>query len=145
MRLARLIVAGAFVFGVGCMMPEDGEQGVDLASQDDSIIDESEAAIYEDQAADDAIDETMALTSDSSAAAMEGDEGLLGEKDTWVCWFCSKAKEHDGQGLEGEDKCPKEYCYHGKDKKKNKAKKEAEDECQDEHEHCYFKDCKKFD
>jgi len=112
------------------MLPEDGEQQVDQISLED-----------ESQEADYALDETMALSSDSAGVAIEGDEELLGEKDHWVCWYCYEVKDHKDEG-----KCPKELCYHGKHKKKDKAKKEAKDECEDEHEHgCYLKECKKFD
>jgi hypothetical protein len=129
MRFARIVFAGALLFGASCVLPEEGEQQIDQFSLED-----------ESQEVDYAIDETMALSSDSSGAAMEGDEGLLGEKDHWVCWYCYEDKAPKG------DKCPKELCYHGKDKKKDKAKKEAKDECQDEHEHgCYLKECKKVD
>lgn len=128
MQFARIVFAGALLFA-GCVLSEEGEQGLDQTSLED-----------ESQVADYATDEAMALSSDSSEAVIEGDEGLLGEKDYWVCWYCHEDKGKDGA------KCPKEHCYHGKDKKKDKAKKEAKDECQDEHDKgCYLKECKKVD
>lgn len=131
MRLARIIFAGALLFGVGCMLPEEGEHGVDPASLDDSIDEASAALLSEDQAGD---------------YAIEADEELLGGQDYWVCWFCYEDKGHHGGGLEDKKECPKEYCYHAKHKKKDKAKDKAEDECEDEHKHgCYFKECKKVD
>ena len=132
MQFARILFAGVLFLGASCVLPEEGEQTVDQISLED-----------ESQEADYAIDETVALSSDSSEVAIEGDEGLLGDKDKerWVCWYCHKDKDHKDGG-----KCPKEYCYHGKHKKKDKAKDKAKDECKEEHGYgCEFKECKKFD
>ena len=129
MQFARIVFAGALLLGAGGVLPEDGEQSLDqIGLEDESLV------------ADYANDETMALSSDSSEAIIEGDQELLGEKDRWVCWYCYEDKDHKGGN------CPKEFCYHGKHKKKDKAKKDAKDECEDEHKHgCYFKDCEKRD
>jgi hypothetical protein len=130
MQFARILFAGALLLGASCVLPEEGEQQVAQIGLED-----------ESQEVDYAIDEATALSSDSSEVAIEGDEGLLGEKDHWVCWYCHKDKDHKDGG-----KCPEEHCYHGKHKKKDKAKDEAKDECEDEHKYgCYFKECKKFD
>lgn len=129
MQFARILFAGALLLGASCVLPEEGEQQLDQVS----LEDESLAADYE-------IDETMALSSDSSEVVIEGDNGLLPDKQRWVCWYCYEDKDKD----KDETNCPKELCYHGKDKKKDKAKKEAKDECKDEHKHgCYLKECKK--
>jgi hypothetical protein len=142
MRLARMVVAAALLFGAGCTLPEEGDHQVDPASLDDSIGDESAAIAYEDQVIDYAIDDEATMPSgDSAEAALAGDEGLLGKDDYWVCWSCVRDKDKGGG-----DKCPKEYCYHGKHKKKDKAKDKAEDACEEVHGHdCKPKECKKFD
>jgi hypothetical protein len=134
MQLARIIIASAFLFGAGCVLPEEGNQPNDLTSLDG----QSEEVAYENEATDDASDESMA-SSDGEEAIWEEDDPL-GDKAKWTCWVCHKDK--DGKGG---DKCPEEHCYHGKHKKKDKAKDKAWEECKDDHKHgCYFKECKKF-
>jgi hypothetical protein len=151
MQLARIVFAGALLFGAGCELPEEGDlatdEGVDQASLDDSTSYATEGLDDAIETTDYAIDEVMAPGIDVSAAMSEAvseaaidDEGqsslladdeLLGSKKKWQCMYCYK-KHGDKE------------CYYGKDKEKYKAKKKAEYKCEDEHDHgCKFYDCRK--
>lgn len=149
MQLARVVFAGALLFGVGCELPEEGDLATDERVDQDGLDDSMEYATegLDDaiETTDYAIDETMAPSGDVSEAVSEGiiddeeesnllsDEDLLGSKKKWKCTYCYK-KHGDKE------------CYHGKHKKKNKAKKKAEDKCEDEHNKgCKFYECEKSD
>ena len=149
MQLARIVFAGALLFGVGCELPEEGDLATDERGDQESLDDSTNHATegLDDaiETTDYAIDETMAPSGDVSEAVSEAviddeaessllsDDDLLGGKKKWICLYCYK-KHGDKE------------CYHGKDKKKNKAKKKAEYKCEDEHDHgCKFQDCKKTD
>ena len=146
MKLVRIVCAGALLFAVGCVLPEEGdlatEQRVDSTNSDDSIYYAGEdlEANLEADALDYAIDDTMALSSDISTEIwveeeftddllVDDDEDVLGGggKKKWECEYCYKWD-----------------CYTEKHKKKNKAKKDAKEECRDDHKHgCKFKGCEK--
>jgi hypothetical protein len=137
MKLVRIVCAGALLFAVGCELPEEGElateQRVDSTNSDDSIYYQSEdlEANLEVDALDYAMDDTMALSSDTAVIWVEeeftDDQDVLGGggKKKWECKYCYKWD-----------------CYKEKHKKKYKAKKEAKEECEDEHDHgCKYKGC----
>lgn len=168
MKLARLVFAGALLFGVGCELPEEGNQAtgprvdpIDLDDSTDYALDDLDEEIV---APEYAIDDSMALSSDGSEVMVDDLESIVDEENDvlgggggkkWKCCYCwDEDDDHDdGKG--------KDECYCAKDKKKDKAKKKAKNKCEDEHgddNHgdgggggggdkgdCEYKYCKKYD
>lgn len=65
MQLARIVFAGALLFGAGCVPSEEGaptiDQRVDPINLDDSIGHEHEADGYDNRASNYALDETVRM------------------------------------------------------------------------------------
>lgn len=159
MQVARIVFAGVFCFGVGCVLPEEGDvttdQRVDPTNLDDSIDHQSEALAYEDEAMEYALDEAISgemleSTIEIESEAVLDDEadplGRRGKKKEWVCEYCYYDRDDDDDGrhvLGGRGGRHKE-CYKGYDKDKWDAKDEAKDKCHDKHKKgCKFDGCKK--
>ena len=153
MQLARVVFAGALLFGFGCELPEEGDlatdERVDQDSLDDSVDYATEGLDDAIETTDYAIDDTMAWSGDisedmagdaeSMSVLEEDDTGTLGNGKKWKCCYCAE----DDNGKDEVKGDGKEDCYCAKDKKKKKAKKKAKDKCEDKHDDCEFDECKK--
>lgn len=132
MRLSRIALAGALLFGLSCELQDEGElgmdQGLDPVALDDSLS-------YSSDEAEVFIDETEVFDELAADPLLDEEAMDLSSPKKWKCWCCYY--EHGD----------KKECYSAKDKDKQDAKEKAEDKCEDDHEDddgdCRPKGCEK--
>jgi hypothetical protein len=134
----RIGFVGALIFGIGCVMQDDGEPGIGASDHrigleqpmdysGDELIpafgSDSEATA-EDAEFDGVLDEEAFEDEASEAVIMGGG----GKKDKYVCEYCASGK-----------------CYSGKNPKESRAKTQAKKKCEAHYKYgkCKFKGCYK--
>lgn len=124
MQLARIVFAGALLFGVGCELSEEGELATDQrvysTNLDDSINHESEGESYENQASNYATDESTVSDQDmlgstaDPASPIPGGDNCFHPSECSTRWAgkCGYWCDHRGFSHMTGDGCwwPKKKC-----------------------------------